>query len=81
MSESHGPAQVPFLPLEGETAASVFQCPLCSGRFTHGALACTGCPLHAGCEVVKCPHCGYQSPRRSQIVDWVRGLFGRRGSS
>jgi hypothetical protein len=42
---------------------------------------CVSCPLNFGCDVVKCPACGYQSPRRSRIVDFVRGVFagGARG--
>ena len=35
-----------------------------------------GDPLNAGCEVVKCPSCGYQFPRRSRIVDLARRMFG-----
>lgn len=76
MSEPH-PAAVPFVRRTDENAeATEFSCALCGARFTHGTLVCVSCPLNAGCEVVKCPSCGYQSPRRSRIVDFVRAVFG-----
>jgi len=76
MSESH-PELVPFVPkAEGRGDATEFSCSLCGARFTHGTLVCVSCPLNAGCEVVKCPSCGYQFPRRSRIVDFARRLFG-----
>jgi NAD-dependent SIR2 family protein deacetylase len=78
MSESH-PDLVPFVPrMEANGEATEFQCSLCGARFTHGTLVCVACPLNAGCEVVKCPSCGYQVPRRSRIVDFARRLFGSR---
>lgn len=75
------PDLVPFvasdtLPQE----ASAFQCTLCGTRFTHGTLVCGSCPLHAGCDVVKCPSCGFQVPRRSRIVDIARRWFGSVGA-
>ena len=57
--------------------ATSFQCPLCGGRFTHGTLVCTSCPLNVGCEIVKCPSCGYQFPRRSRLVEWARRWMPR----
>ncbi len=61
---------------EASGDATAFVCSLCGARFTHGTLVCRSCPLNAGCEVVKCPSCGYQFPRRSRIVDIVRRLLG-----
>jgi hypothetical protein len=52
--------------------AKVFACPLCGMRFTHGGHGCSACPLNFGCEIVCCPHCGYQFPRASTLVDWAR---------
>ena len=76
MSEPH-PDHVPFVRRTDETGgATEFSCALCGARFTHGQLVCVSCPLNAGCEVVKCPSCGFQSPRRSRIVEGVRRLFG-----
>jgi len=76
MSGPH-PEFVPFVPKgEEKSDATEFSCSLCGARFTHGTLMCVSCPLNAGCEVVKCPSCGYQFPRRSRIVDFARRLFG-----
>jgi hypothetical protein len=57
--------------------ATVLSCPLCGGRFTHGNLVCATCPMNLGCEIVRCPSCGYQFPRSSRIVDWARRLLFR----
>jgi predicted amidophosphoribosyltransferase len=81
MSETQ-PSAIPFVPKTGANGdATEFTCALCGAHFTHGALVCVSCPLNFGCDVVKCPACGYQSPRRSRIVDFVRGVFaaGARG--
>jgi ferrous iron transport protein A len=67
----------PFEPVTGETGdATEFTCALCGTRFTHATLVCASCPLNAGCEVIKCPSCGYQFPRRSRLVDLARRLVG-----
>jgi hypothetical protein len=55
-----------------------FVCPLCGGRFTHGDRVCGCCPMSSGCDVVRCPHCRYQFPRSSRIVDFLSGLLTRR---
>ena len=70
------PSDVPFQRRESSSeGATAFACPLCGARFTHGILVCGTCPLHAGCEIVKCPSCGYQFPRRSRIVGWAQRLL------
>ena len=76
------PADVPFVAArDAGSDATTFSCPLCGARFTHGLLVCQACPLNAGCEIVKCPSCGYQFPRRSRVLDWAKKLLrsGRRG--
>jgi hypothetical protein len=74
------PARIPFVASNDPTIeATEFVCALCGARFRHGTLVCGSCPLNAGCEVVKCPSCGYQSPRRSRIVDLARRVFGSGG--
>lgn len=82
MSGPLDPRATPFVPVAGaDEGATAFHCPLCGARFSHGLLVCGTCPLHAGCEIVKCPQCGYQSPRSSKLVDMVRRLWPRRGSA
>jgi hypothetical protein len=55
---------------------TVFHCGLCDGRFTHGDRCCDDCPLAAGCQLVRCPACGYQFPRETALDRW---RFWRRG--
>lgn len=54
-----------------------FECGLCGTSFTHGGQVCGACPLNAGCDLVKCPNCGYQFPRSSRIVEWGRRIWRR----
>ena len=76
------PEDLPFTALEGPVdAGTVFRCPLCGARFTHGLQACPSCPINAGCTLVTCPQCEYSFPRASRLVSWLRRLFGRRPSS
>ncbi len=56
---------------------TVFECGLCGTKFTHGGQACGACPLNAGCDLVKCPSCGFQFPRSSKLVDWGRRALRR----
>ena len=56
---------------------TVFTCALCQARFTHGDRVCGACPLHAGCELVRCPNCGYQFPRSSRLVEWLEQWWHR----
>jgi hypothetical protein len=75
------PEDLPFTAVEGPVdEATVFRCPLCGGRFTHGLQACPSCPIHAGCTLVTCPHCEYSFPRTSRLAEWIRRLFGRASS-
>lgn len=74
-----GPLDVPFTLARDEAGeATVFVCALCGDRFTHGGQVCGTCPLVSGCDLVKCPNCGYQFPRSSRLVDWFRALFRKR---
>jgi predicted amidophosphoribosyltransferase len=68
----------PFVDAAGPTDATVFACPLCGARFSHGARVCGACPLAGGCDIVRCPHCAYAFPRSSRIVEWFRRRFTAR---
>jgi NMD protein affecting ribosome stability and mRNA decay len=52
--------------------APTLQCALCGARFQPSGSVCAACPLSRGCDLARCPNCGYQFPRGSRIVDWVR---------
>ena len=66
-----------FSPAAARPAGTVFQCGLCGLRFTHGGRVCGACPIGAGCDLVRCPGCGYQFPRGSRTVEWLVGWFRR----
>ena len=77
-SVSEDPLAVPFAPVAADRSdATVFACPLCGNRFSRGGLVCASCPLNMGCEIIRCPNCGYQFPRSSRIFDWARRVFRR----
>jgi hypothetical protein len=69
------PEDVPFVAASDGAEATVFSCGLCGLAFSHGERACTSCTLGAGCDLVRCPRCGYQFPRRSRIADLGRRLL------
>ena len=58
------------------TTASM-QCGLCGTSFTRIERGCSTCPLNAGCDLVKCPSCGFQFPRSSRLIDWARSVLAR----
>ncbi|MEI7641080.1 MAG: hypothetical protein WCJ46_06195 [bacterium] len=44
------------------------KCVLCGYEFNEAKAktACEGCPLGEKCGLVKCPNCGYESPKTPQ---------------
>ena len=45
------------------------QCPMCGSDYDPAEnLACPSCPFAAGCDLVKCPRCGYGFPRSSTLL-------------
>jgi len=66
-----------FRPEPGKTEATVFHCALCGTRFSHAGEVCGCCPFHARCDLVRCPHCGYEFPRGSRLVERLAALFER----
>jgi len=62
---------------DGRATGTTFECGLCGTAFTHGGRVCGACPLNAGCDLVRCPNCGYQFPRSSRLADWGRRLWRR----
>ena len=59
------------------------KCGLCQYEFdpTAADIACKGCPLVAGCHLVRCPRCGYEMPPEAKLIGWLRKLRDHRQSS
>jgi hypothetical protein len=36
---------------------------------------CAGCPLRGGCQLVRCPHCGYENPVAPRWLTKLRDWF------
>ncbi len=56
------------------------KCPLCGYEFDETELGCVAeCPLSADCQMICCPHCGFQGidPNRSMVVGWFQRLQQR----
>jgi predicted amidophosphoribosyltransferase len=51
------------------------ECALCGMRFRPQGSVCAACPFSSGCDLARCPNCGYQFPRGSRIVEWIRRRF------
>lgn len=72
------PSSLPFMEARGDEAeGALLRCGLCGTEFTHGGRVCRTCPLGAGCDLVRCPNCGFQFPRRSRLADWARRVTRR----
>ncbi len=53
-------------------------CPMCGMEFKRADTACAhGCPMGAGCNLVRCPSCRYEFPPETPVVSWVRRLLRR----
>ena len=52
------------------------QSPLCGAGIAGGG--CATCPLAWSCDLVRCWRCGYQFPRESRLVAWVKRRLRRR---
>jgi hypothetical protein len=63
--------------LEDDMTSSTMNCGLCGYAFSRIERGCGSCPLNAGCDLVKCPSCGYQFPRSSRLINWTLGLAAR----
>ena len=55
------------------------KCGFCGHDFDPQAAepACRSCPLARGCQLVRCPRCGYEMPPEAKLVRWVRKLRQR----
>jgi len=58
----------------------MYTCPLCGNRFDpQEHVACGSCPMHTGCSMVCCPHCGYSTvdEGQSKVVKWITTILGK----
>lgn len=61
-------------------ARDLITCPLCGFEFSRSDTLCHhGCPLAAGCPLVRCPNCEYEYPERPAGGSWIVRLL--RGGS
>jgi rubredoxin len=53
------------------------KCSLCGYEFEEDAAqeSCKGCPVSRGCNMVKCPNCGYDEPKEPRLIKALRKLF------
>jgi rubredoxin len=53
-------------------------CGFCGRVFAEdeGQPTCGSCPLKGGCQLVRCPHCGYENPVAPPWLARVRAWFG-----
>jgi Fe2+ transport system protein FeoA len=54
-------------------------CSLCGFEFEPTDALCDhGCPMRSACDLVKCPSCDYEFPKKLKAVSWLRELLVRR---
>lgn len=55
---------------------------MCGNEFSQDEAeqACKECPL-AGCDLIRCPYCGYETVPEPGWVAWFKRLFSRRQSA
>jgi len=51
-------------------------CSFCGKTFDEESALkqCSQCSLFGGCERIKCPHCGYESPREPKSLKWLKEI-------
>jgi predicted amidophosphoribosyltransferase len=57
------------------------KCSGCQREFDETRIpdVCKGCPSGGGCHNVRCPYCGYETPREPGLVKAIRKLFKKAG--
>jgi hypothetical protein len=56
-------------------------CGFCQRTFApdEGQPTCASCPLKGGCQLVRCPNCGYENPVTPAWVARLRSWFVPKG--
>ena len=54
-------------------------CPACNHKFDpeSSSVGCGACLMHGSCGLVKCPECGYETPREPGFLGRMLKAFGR----
>lgn len=53
-----------------------YECPLCGIDF-EGAACHSSCPMSRGCDMVRCPRCGYEFVESGRLLDMLRRWIRR----
>lgn len=50
------------------------KCSFCDRQFNPQAArrACRSCALFGGCQKIKCPYCGYETPAEPRLITWLK---------
>ncbi len=53
------------------------KCGFCGHKFNEeqADFSCRGCLMAGGCKLIKCPHCGYETPAGPK---WLKKIFERK---
>ncbi len=51
-------------------------CPFCGLEYNEeeSVSACRQCPMSGGCDMLRCPRCGYEVPRRSRLLAAIESI-------
>jgi hypothetical protein len=55
-------------------------CDFCGKEYEEadGVKACSRCSMFGGCQMLKCPHCGYETPRETKLVKRIKRWKAKR---
>lgn len=55
------------------------KCSYCSREFNESdaAASCLGCGKRTGCGMIKCPFCGYETPRETKWIKSIKKFFDK----
>lgn len=57
------------------------KCGFCGREFDEaaGEKECRSCAMFGGCKKIKCPYCGFESPKEPASIKWLKRKIGRHG--
>ncbi len=65
------------------TTAAAIECPMCRTHYDEadGRVCHSGCPLQHGCQLLRCPSCGYEIPAPTRTTRWLSRWLGKLAAS